>query len=289
MTGKSTSVRAHAKINLILRVLDRAPDGYHQLDTLFQRIAIADDVTVRTETSTDTLDVRWESATREDLGSVEQNLAWRAAVAYRTASGRPARFGIEITKRIPTRAGLGGGSADAAAVLRALDAMAPAPLGSVRLLRLAASLGADVPFLTSDASLAIGRGRGDRIVILPPLPSASVVVLVPEFGVSTAEAYADLARSRSASGYAPPPVRLESAALTTWAQVAAQQINDFEPTVFARHPVQAAGQAALAGHGAAIARLSGSGSAVFGLWEGRATWPESIEGGTGAVLRTETA
>lgn len=268
MTGKSTSLHARAKINLILRVLGRAPDGYHQLETLFQRIALADDVTVRTGTSADTLDATWGSAPREDLGPVEQNLAWRAAVAYRTATGWLARFGIEITKRIPTRAGLGGGSADAAAVLRALDALAPTPLGSARLLQLAASLGADVPFLASDASLAIGRGRGDRIEILPALPAASVAVMVPVFGISTAEAYADLARARSASTYPPPTFRLDAATLTAWDQVAGQQINDFESTVFARYPALAAARVELERTGAQAARLSGSGSALFGLREG---------------------
>jgi 4-diphosphocytidyl-2-C-methyl-D-erythritol kinase len=267
VTTRSTSLQARAKINLILRVLERAPDGYHQLETLFQRIALADDVTVRAETSTDTLDLRWDSATSDDLGPVEENLAWRAGVAYRAASGWPEHFGIEITKRIPTRAGLGGGSADAAAVLRALDALAPEPLGSARLLQLAASLGADVPFLASGASLAIGRGRGDRIEILHGLPAASVVVVVPEFGISTAEAYADLARARSASAHSSPAVRLDASTLTTWEQVAGQQINDFEPTVFARYPALAAARVELERTGAQAARLSGSGSALFGLRE----------------------
>ena len=114
----------------------------------------------------------------DGLGPVEWNLAWRAAVAFADATGWPNDFAIEIQKRIPVAGGLGGGSADAAAVLRCLNALAPAPLSRDELLAIAAPLGADVPFLTMEAPLALAWGRGERLLALDPLPSRAVTLVV---------------------------------------------------------------------------------------------------------------
>lgn len=265
MSGAAVTVDAHAKVNLILRVLEREPSGYHQIETLFQRLALADTVAVRVTGATCTLDVAFAGLAPADLGPAEKNLAWRAAAAYRDAAGWPNGWAIELTKRIPAGAGLGGGSSDAAAVLRALEQLAPRKLGGTKLRAVAASLGADVAFFVADASLAIGRGRGDEIRDLPALPAANVAIAVPGFAISTAQAYADLDAARS--GATPPAAALrDNDDFSGWAAVAKRQINDFEPPTFARHPELAAIRTQFEKAGAQIARLSGSGSTVFGLW-----------------------
>jgi 4-diphosphocytidyl-2-C-methyl-D-erythritol kinase len=269
VTDAAITLAAHAKINLALRVGARASDGYHQIETLFQRIDLADDVTVRVANGPDTLDVSWDSVRPSDLGSAEQNLAWRAAAAYRDAASWPAHWQINILKRIPAGAGLGGGSADAAAVLCALDQLAPLPLGVDRLLALGAKLGADVPFPTTRESRAIGRGRGEKLQRLPPLAPAHVLLLVPPFGTSTAHAYSalDAQRERRGTPGSSGAAELRAPALVSWGAVALHQFNDFEASVFAEHAELGAARATLEEHGALIARLSGSGSTVFGLWD----------------------
>src|SRR6188472_3643240 len=130
-------VAAQAKINLRLRILAREESGYHQIETLFLRLMLADDVVVRIIDGARSLDTTGAVDPRQ-LGPVERNLAWRAATAYADATGWPAGFAIELTKEIPIGGGLGGGSADAGAVLRALDALAPTPIGEPALLAIAA-------------------------------------------------------------------------------------------------------------------------------------------------------
>ncbi|HEX6630225.1 MAG TPA: 4-(cytidine 5'-diphospho)-2-C-methyl-D-erythritol kinase [Gemmatimonadaceae bacterium] len=222
-------VLAQAKVNLFLRVLAREAGGYHQLETLFQRLELGDDVVVRTEVRGRALD-----CTGADVGPVERNLAWRAALAYAGAAGWPRDFAIEIDKRIPVGGGLGGGSADAAAVLRALDALAPEPLPAGRLLQLALGLGADVPFLVGDSALALAWGRGERLLALPPLPARRTLLLRPPVGVPTADAYRWLGEDRG--DFAPEPRVLAPARLASWAEVVALAGNDFEAPVTRRLP-----------------------------------------------------
>ncbi|MDF1505979.1 hypothetical protein PYV61_23705, partial [Roseisolibacter sp. H3M3-2] len=185
---REARVVAQAKVNLFLRVLAREDSGYHQLETLFQRLELGDDVTVRVGVRGRSLDCGGA-----DLGPVERNLAWRAAEAYRAATGWPDGHAIEIRKRIPVGGGLGGGSADAGAVLRALGALAATPLAADGLLGLAAPLGADVPFLTAEAPLALAWGRGERMLALPPLPARPVWLALSDAGVPTAWAFGALA------------------------------------------------------------------------------------------------
>ncbi|MBX9928009.1 MAG: 4-(cytidine 5'-diphospho)-2-C-methyl-D-erythritol kinase [Gemmatimonadaceae bacterium] len=254
-------VAAEAKVNLVLRVLGRAPDGYHTLETVFQRITLADDVTVAETNGASTLDVQWVGdGEAPDVGPVERNLAWRAAAAYRDATGFPNGWAITIAKRIPIGGGLGGGSADAGAVLRALNARSPNPVSSDRLIAIGAPLGADVAFLTSDAALALGHGRGDRLTPLPALPSRSISLLVPPFGVATADAYGWLAQSRGRVAAA-PRAPLDALALASWPQMERLLENDLEPPVFDALPALAALRAA----SGPLAMMSGSGSTVFVL------------------------
>jgi 4-diphosphocytidyl-2-C-methyl-D-erythritol kinase len=169
-----------------------------------------------------------------------------------------------VLKRIPVGGGMGGGSADAGAVLRALDALAPNPLGS-RLVEIAAPLGADVPFMTIDSPMALAWGRGERLFPLPPLAARPVALIVPNFGVGTAEAYGWLAAERS--GYSPTGSVVRPDSLVTWASAAAIATNDFQRVVAARHPVIGELVDELKACGALISMLSGSGSTVFGIFD----------------------
>lgn len=262
MTATAASVEAQAKLNLRLCVLARGADGYHQLETLFIRIELADSVRVATDTATRTL-----TCPGLDLPP-EQNLAWRAAESYLAATGWNTGFQISIEKRIPSGGGLGGGSADAGAVLRALNALAPNPLASDALLTLALRLGADVPFLATDAPLALGWGRGERLLALRPLPAREVLLALPPFGVETKAAfgwYAAAAGGRALR--APTPLSLD--ALDRWDAIAPLAVNDLEEVVIARHPQIAACVQRLQGAGARIARMSGSGSTAFGVFDRR--------------------
>jgi 4-diphosphocytidyl-2-C-methyl-D-erythritol kinase len=226
-------VRAQAKINLDLRVLAREDGGYHQIETLFQRLALGDRVGVRVGPGVEgrTLDCRGPALPADGIGPAEHNLAWRAAVTYADATGWPDAFAIDVEKEVPVGGGLGGGSADAGAVLRCLNALAPEPLAGGELLALAATLGADVPFLTSEAPLALAWGRGERMLALPALPERRVHLACFAEGVPTGDAYAALAEARRQSGARPRPVLWTPSRLTRWDDVALVATNDFEQVV----------------------------------------------------------
>lgn len=253
---------AQAKVNLRLRVLARESSGYHSIETVFLRLDLGDGVRVRAASGR-TLDVAGPAMPAGGLGPVEKNLAFRAAATYAEATGWPAGFAIEIDKRIPVGGGLGGGSADAGAVLRALDALSPRPVGA-RLVELATPLGADVPFMTIESPMALAWGRGERLHPVRALDPRSVVLLIPSFGVPTADAYGWLAGDRG--DYVPSGTVLAPESLATWEAVAGITTNDFEPVVGARHPVIPELVASLESAGATVAMMSGSGSTVFGVF-----------------------
>ena len=287
-------VAAQAKVNLRLRILAREESGYHQLETLFLRIALADDVLVRATDGARSLDVAGDVDPRR-LGAPERNLAWCAAEAYADATGWPAGFAIELQKRIPVGGGLGGGSADAAAVLRALDAMAAAPIGEAALLAIATRLGADVPFLTSEHAYALAWGRGERLLGLTAPSEREVLLVLPSFAVNTAEAYGWLASARDAApSRAADTGVLDPSTLGQWPVIVRLASNDFEAIVAARHPSVDAALARLRDHGCAPAMMSGSGSTLFGvLPEGARVEVPRFDGEHGGpaprVLLTRTA
>lgn len=257
--GSRATVLAPAKINLVLRVLGRRPDGYHDIDTLFQAIDLCDRVEVRL--TGDGVDLEVEGA---DLGPREQNLAHRAAQRFVEATGTESGVHVRLEKRIPVGAGLGGGSSDAAAVLRCLARLIGGP-DAARLREIGAELGSDVPFFLGESALARGRGRGEVLEWLPALSEAHLVLVSPPVHVSTAEAYGALATRRAgADTTQPPPV----APPPRWADLAAVARNDFQPVLAAAHPEVARGLAALHSRGAAPALMTGSGSTCFGLFEG---------------------
>lgn len=266
------TVPAPAKINLWLRIGNRQPSGFHDLDTLFCALDLADTVTVRSaEVGTGIrLDVRFAPPLyhRPDLGPDSDNLAVRAAAAFLDRTGLPRDLRIRLVKRIPAGGGLGGGSSDAAAVLRALARLHPDAIQPPALRQLASTLGSDVPFFAAGQPLARGRGRGGDLTPAPPLPARPVLLVLPPFSILTDDAYRWLAEGR-ASGIADPPFLPPAEPLlqASWAHVQGQARNDFEPVIFQRSPRLAAFRDVMIHHGARPALLAGSGSTVFGVFE----------------------
>jgi 4-diphosphocytidyl-2-C-methyl-D-erythritol kinase len=289
MPPRAREVRAvaQAKINLFLRVLAREGDGYHSIETLFLRLDVGDIVRVRVSEGVErAIHCHGPACPADGLGPPERNLAYRAAVAYADATGWPRSFAIDVEKTIPVGGGLGGGSADAAAVLRVLDAMAPRPAAPATIAGIAASLGADVPFLASDSVCALAWGRGQRMLDLRPPPRRQVELLVPPFGVSTKWAYEQLGAPRADT--TAPAAMHRLAELSSWEHLTNLAVNDLEPVVSARHPEIAACVAALRARGARIAMMSGSGATVFGIFD---RWSDAVSEVADAVtsLRTRTA
>jgi 4-diphosphocytidyl-2-C-methyl-D-erythritol kinase len=261
MTVGAVRLQAHAKVNLFLRVLAREADGFHGLETLFCLVSLADELRAeRREGRGVTIEV--EGA---DVGPAEDNLAVRGAAAVLAATGD--RFGVHLTlgKRIPTRAGLGGGSSDAAAALVAANKLAGDPVPRHELLQLAARLGSDVPFFLSGAPLALGWGHGERLLRLPPLPAAPALLLAPPLPVATPDAYAWVDEARQSAGRR-GAVALDLDALSTWGDIGRMAGNDFESVVFGRQPPVRAAFEALVGTRPLVCRMSGSGSALFAIY-----------------------
>ncbi|HEX2721302.1 MAG TPA: 4-(cytidine 5'-diphospho)-2-C-methyl-D-erythritol kinase [Gemmatimonadaceae bacterium] len=274
MNGPVLRIAAQAKLNLHLRVLAREDSGYHSLETIFHRIDLADDLIIEV-----TNGARSISVSGADLGEPASNLAYRAAAAYSAQCGWPRGFRIELVKRIPVGAGLGGGSADAGAVLRALNSVSPRPLAPAGILALASSLGSDIPFLASESVMALAWGRGERLLSLPPLPRNDVLLLTPPFGVSTNDAYRWLdehrrAQPRSALASAdtdgvsvegPEPSLIDALQLSTWGSIQRIARNDFEAAVAAHHPELMQYLDRLRNSRAIFAQMTGSGSTLFAI------------------------
>ena len=251
---------APAKLNLFLRVLAREADGFHGIETLFCLIDIKDQLRAsRRERPGVTL-----SVSGAETGPEKDNLAVRAADMVLQATGRPFGVILELEKRIPVRAGLGGGSSDAAAALLAVNQLAGNAVPRHELLQFAARLGSDVPFFLSEASLALGWGHGERLLRLPALPSRSGLILTPAVGVETAAAYGwvDAAGTTGQRG----SVVLGPDTLGDWSDVARLAGNDFEGPVFGHLPLVRQAFDSLVGTNPLMCRMTGSGSAVFAIY-----------------------
>ncbi|HKY99216.1 MAG TPA: 4-(cytidine 5'-diphospho)-2-C-methyl-D-erythritol kinase [Gemmatimonadaceae bacterium] len=294
MNGPAARIAAQAKLNLHLRVLSREDSGYHSIETIFHKIDLADDVRIEITANERTLDV--EGA---DTGPVESNLAWKAASLYASHNGWPHGFVIHLTKRIPMGAGLGGGSADAAAVLRVLDFLSPQPMPRAGLLSLAGAIGSDVPFLTSGSVMSVAWGRGERMLSLQPLPRHDVLLMSPEFSVATQDAYRwidddrgsreEANRAMGAAARAPEAVEFDSIDLSTWSGIAKFARNDFEGPVAARHPEIAQYLARLRNSRAIFAGMTGSGSTVFGILDSPPNYAKVPEEHRARVRTTSTS
>jgi 4-diphosphocytidyl-2-C-methyl-D-erythritol kinase len=264
----SVLVFAPAKLNLSLRVLAREETGFHQIETLFCALSLADEVQLIGGTPGLRLEVvapPESPGPPQDLGPLHDNLAWRAAATFFRLAGRPQAATIRLIKRIPSGAGLGGGSSDAAAVLKALNTIHGQPLSPEDLLLAGAQLGSDVPFFLAGCSLAWAWGRGGRLLPLPPLSARPVLLAVPPIAVSTADAYAWLAAERGAHFVAPPAIL--TTAIESWTDADAMGHNDFETIVFQRFPLLRDLRNALSASGAQIARMTGTGSVLFGVFD----------------------
>jgi 4-diphosphocytidyl-2-C-methyl-D-erythritol kinase len=255
-------VRAPAKVNLVLRVGPLRSDGYRQLSTLFQAIDLHD-----------SLDI--EPAEETVVEGMPGDTLVRAAL---DALGEPAR--VRIQKRIPVAGGLGGGSSDAGAVLRALRGERTAN----ELHEIARGLGADVPFFLSGCETAIGTGRGDRIHALPEFPRRHAFVLIPsDRGLSTAEVFRHAVENEVFAAVHGDLVRRVHTVRTP-EDVAAMVVNELQPAVLGLRPELAGALAALRDAGALSTAVSGSGPTVFGVFAGRAAAERAASSLTGSIV-----
>jgi len=261
MTGSLTA-SAPAKLNLWLRVFGRDTKGYHALETLFQLISIADTITVAAAPGGVTL-----TGAPAALGPPDDNLVVRAARAYLREARVAGGAAIALTKRVPWNAGLGGGSSDAAATLRALNLLHQQRLPADDLVALGAELGSDVPFFLAAAPLALAWGRGERLLALPPLPSLPLLVVPPAAEVRTADAYAWLDKDRPAERTGEFAAVVPAAALASWAEIKRHSANDFEPVVAGRLPAIGHWLDRVRETDAFLVRLAGSGGAIVALYE----------------------
>ena len=251
---------AFAKINLTLDVLGKREDGYHDLKSVMQTISIRDDVEIDIGTGKP-----WAmQCTMEGVPCDERNLAWKAAkVFFEAIKKDPDGLEIRINKRIPMEAGLGGGSADAAAVLRALNEHYGSPLSIFALAELGAEVGSDVPFCVV-CGTAMVEGRGEKLRVLPKMPECIFVVCKPDFSVSTPELYQKI--DQVAIAHRPDNTAMESALLKGDLEKIAQNVyNVFDPVVTSDHLELNYIKSIFNSYGALGFQMTGSGSACFAI------------------------
>ena len=251
---------AFAKVNLTLDVLDKRPDGYHNLKSVMQTISIRDDIEIDIGTKKP-----WAlHCTNASIPEDETNLAWKAAKTFFDATGLDADgIEIRITKRIPSEAGLGGGSADAGAVLRALNKYYHNPFSILALAELGNKVGSDVPFCTL-CGTAMVEGRGERLRKLPDMPECFFVVCKPDFSSSTPALYKQIDEKEIA--HRPDHKAMESALLAgDLGAIAGNLVNVFDPIVTQDHLEINYIKSIFNSYGSVGQQMTGSGSAVFGI------------------------
>lgn len=251
---------AFAKVNLTLDVLGKRPDGYHDLKSVMQTISVRDDIEIDVDTGKP-----WVlHCNKEGIPTDERNLAWKAAKVYLEQMNlKTTGLEIRITKRIPSEAGLGGGSADAAAVLRALNRHYGNPLSIMALAELGSLVGSDVPFCTL-CGTAMVEGRGERLRKLPDIPDCCFVICKPDFSSSTPELYRKLDETEIAKR--PDHQAMESAILSgDLGKIAENVYNVFDPVVTQEHLELNYIKSIFNSYGAVAYQMTGSGSAVFAI------------------------
>lgn len=263
---RTLTIPAFAKVNLQLDIVRKRADGYHELRTVFQTVSLHDRLTLALNHGHGiTLECSDPS-----LPTGRENLVWRALDLLRCELRLKPGIRARLDKWIPAGRGLGGGSGDAAAALvgllrlaKSTGLKAAAALPRSRLLEIAASLGADVPFFLLGGR-ALGVGRGDQIYPLDDIPTQTVLVVSPAgIAVPTKDAYAWVSRRLTKSPATPKLVRF---CALCWSSQGGPLGNDFEPAVFAKHPRLRTIKRGLLRAGATDAALAGSGSAVYGLF-----------------------
>lgn len=251
---------AFAKLNLTLDVLGKRPDGYHDLQSVMQTISVRDDIEIDVGTGE-----AWRLlCDKEGIPTDETNLAWKAArVFFDAVKKDPEGLEIRITKRIPSGAGMGGGSADAAAVLRALNRHYDHPFSVGALAELGAQVGSDVPFCVI-CGTAMVEGRGEKLRKLPDMPDCVFVICKPEFSISTPELFRKI--DESAIAKRPDNRAMESAILAgDLGKVAENLCNVFDPVVTEEHLELNYIKSIFNSYGAVGYQMTGSGSAVFAI------------------------
>ena len=251
---------AYAKLNLTLDVLGKREDGYHDIKSVMQTVSIRDDIEIDVGTQKP-----WSlTCTMEGIPTDNTNLAWKAAELFFERIGEdPNGLAIRITKRIPTQAGMGGGSADAAAVLRALNRHYGSPLSIGALAELGALVGSDVPFCVIGGT-ALVEGRGERVRKLADIPECFFVVCKPDFSISTPELYRKI--DTEVIGKRPDHAAMESAILTgDLGKIAENLCNVFDPLVTKEHLEMNYIKSIFNSYGAVGYQMTGSGSAVFAV------------------------
>ena len=251
---------AFAKVNLTLDVLGKREDGYHDLKSVMQAISLRDDIEIDVGTGKPWV-LRCD---KEGIPCDERNLTWKAAKVFQEAFGKDlGGIEIRITKRIPSEAGLGGGSADAAAVLRALNRHFGDPFSILALAEIGAQVGSDVPFCVL-CGTAMVEGRGERLRKLPDMPDCVFVICKPDFGVSTPELYRKIDQAVIVDR--PDNMAMESALLSgDLGKVAQNVCNVFDSVVTAEHLELNYIKSIMHSYGAVAQQMTGSGSAVFGI------------------------
>lgn len=251
---------AYAKINLTLDVLGKRQDGYHDLKSVMQTVSLVDDVEIEVDTGKP-----WELfCDASDIPCDSRNHAWKAAEVFYEKTGlETTGIAIRIKKRIPAQAGLGGGSADAGAVLRALNRHYGQPLSAAELAELGSLVGSDVPFCTHCGTM-LAEGRGDRLRELPAMPDCWFVICKPVFSVSTAELYREIDNAQISAR--PDHSGMERALLSgDLLEVTKYVCNVFDPVVAKNHGEIHAIKSVCDACGAMAQQMTGSGSAVFAI------------------------
>jgi len=271
---RSITVRPSAKINLTLRVGPARPDGFHDVRTLMQNIGISDTLVVSERRGAFALQTRAPGVPAD-----ETNLVWKAARALWLAAGKtgePRDAHVRLEKTIPHEAGLGGGSADAAGAIAALNDLWGFRLPQKTLLRVAASIGSDVPFFLIGGT-AMGAGRGDELYPVDDADRLGVVIVKPSFGVSTADAYRWLDEDRANPLNPLNPLTRSREVHLGWPTDPLVVANDLEAPVARRQPEILEIVDACYSNGAQVAAMTGSGSAVFALFNEQAA-PRAAKG-----------
>lgn len=261
------TVHAPAKVNLILRILDRRPDGYHNLWSIMHTVALEDAVTMRASSQRG---IRL-ACNVGGLSVDHTNLVWRAASAVLDRAQLSVGVDIELYKRVPMGAGLGGGSSDAAATILGLNQSLQLGWSREKMAEVGQALGSDVAFfLFAPSAIVSGRGESVRPVTIEG--GRWIVLVKPTFEIETKWAYQELAATRAAvRQLSADHGELDRRDRLTWGQVAASVENDFEIPVFTKHPQLGEIKRFLLKRGAQFALLSGSGATVFGLFEEEST------------------
>lgn len=251
-----------AKVNLYLRVLSRKKDGYHEIETLFERVSLFDRIFIEKSASTS---IRCDSP---GVPTGQGSLLWNTVDLFHRISPKP-RFGVDIhiQKNIPVAAGLGGGSSNAASVLIAMNRLCDSPLTREQLVRAGAGLGADIPFFLFQTAFALGRGIGDVLEKVDMPFDLDHVIINPPFGISTAEVYSETGPFSLTKKNGIDTMLYSFSDLKGAGQLCEKLRNDLQTVVLRKYPQLAKIIECLVERGALAAQITGSGPTVFGVFE----------------------